>query len=121
MLEDTDGMAATLLNKLQAKASEPMQNKLEAYLRQRPKAPVNSLQTGQVFITPRFSVLFNTAAKQAKRMGDSFTSPEHLLLALLEGGGTAAEVLTEQQIDEPKLLQALKDLRGKRKVDSPER
>jgi ATP-dependent Clp protease ATP-binding subunit ClpA len=51
--------------------SSSLQATVEKHLRQRPKATPQALQSGQVYMTPRFSHLFSVAEKQVKRLGDA--------------------------------------------------
>ncbi|MCA8924951.1 MAG: ATP-dependent chaperone ClpB [Planctomycetes bacterium] len=62
------------------------------------------------------------ADKRARAMGDEYVSTEHLLLGLLGTRSDAAAVLKQAGIDEPRLMEALKALRGSHRVvdESPE-
>ncbi|MBY0402510.1 MAG: AAA family ATPase, partial [Cyanobacteria bacterium] len=77
-----------------------------------------SAPAGQVFITPRLYKVFQEADKEAERLKDQFISTEHLLLALLQGGGDSAHILTVQNITRDNIYAVLKDIRGTHKVDS---
>lgn len=118
MLEDEGSATRQLLNKLSIEVG-PLLEKLEASIRRKPKASVHALESGQVYMTPRFSSLFSAAEKQAKRLGDSFINHEHVLLALLQDAkGEATDILKEAGLEEVRLLEGLKQLRGNRKVAS---
>ena len=56
----------------------------------------------------------------AKKLGDSYVGLEALLLALIEKGGQAAQMLKDTGLTREMLLAATKELRGNRKADSPE-
>ncbi len=74
---------------------------------------------GQIYVTPLVAKLFNLAFEEAKEMGDEFIGTEHLLLGILElREGSAFRVLNSFGLDKEKVLQALKDLRGYRRIDS---
>jgi ATP-dependent Clp protease ATP-binding subunit ClpB len=58
------------------------------------------------------------AEKEAERFKDEFVSVEHLLLALLESRGPAADLLAEAGVRPAPLLEALKAVRGAQRVTS---
>ncbi len=73
----------------------------------------------QIYVTPQVARLFDLAYEEAKEMGDEYIGTEHLLLGILElHDGAAYRVLTSFGLDKEKILQALKDVRGFRRVDS---
>lgn len=83
-----------------------------------------SRQTGA---DPRMSSAMNgvltDALKEAKRLGDSYVSVEHLYLAMIKGDGVNNKrILKEFHIDEKSFMGALKEIRGNQKVtsDNPE-
>ncbi|MEB3206089.1 MAG: ATP-dependent chaperone ClpB [Vampirovibrionales bacterium] len=92
---------------------------LEAKIAQKPRAGVQSLQSGQTFITPRFKKLLDNAEAEAKRMGDSFVSPEHLLLACVQESSEVGALLKSFGVTSDAIYQALKAIRGSHRVDSP--
>jgi ATP-dependent Clp protease ATP-binding subunit ClpC len=74
---------------------------------------------GQVYITPATAKLFDLAWDEAKQMGDDFISAEHLLLAFFElREGAGYRLLSGLGMTKEKVLRALKDVRGHRRVDS---
>lgn len=119
MLEDSDGSIGKLLSRLNADIAH-IKHTLEKDLAKRPRASVQSLQQGTIFITPRFKTWFDKAGDKAKQMKDDFISLEHFLLALSQKSlGLASELLSEQHITTEKLLDVLKDIRGNQRIDSP--
>lgn len=83
-----------------------------------------SRQTGA---DPRMSSAMNgvltDALKEAKRLGDSYVSVEHLYLAMIKGDRVNNKrILKEFNIDEKSFMGALKEIRGNQKVtsDNPE-
>lgn len=119
LLEEADGSVAKLLSRLNADIPH-LRHTLEADLAKRPRANVQSLQQGTVFITPPFKQWFDAADAQAQQMSDDFISPEHFMVALTQVNvGLASELCREQHITTEKLLDALKDLRGNQRIDSP--
>ena len=55
----------------------------------------------------------------AKEMGDTYVGLEPLLIALLEKGGQAAQILKDAGVTKESLLAATKELRGGHKADTP--
>jgi ATP-dependent Clp protease ATP-binding subunit ClpB len=66
--------------------------------------------------------LFTQAADEAKALTDDYVSVEHLLLAMIDEGGTVARILREAGLSRDKLLAALKEVRGNQRVttENPE-
>jgi ATP-dependent Clp protease ATP-binding subunit ClpB len=69
-------------------------------------------------IADALRVVIETAESRAEQFRDSFVSVEHLLLALLEARGPAADLLREAGVEGPPLLEALKSIRGAQRVTS---
>ncbi|MCK5861915.1 MAG: AAA family ATPase, partial [Candidatus Hydrogenedentes bacterium] len=57
--------------------------------------------------------------KQAQRLKDEYLSTEHILLGLIDTGGTAAQVLQTLGISTQAILQAMKEVRGTQRVNDP--
>lgn len=64
--------------------------------------------------------IFAAAEEQAKQWGDSFVAGEHLLLASAQIASPARVLLEEHGVSHAALIDALKKLRGSRKVESPD-
>jgi ATP-dependent Clp protease ATP-binding subunit ClpB len=62
--------------------------------------------------------VLEASEKRAETFHDDFVSAEHLLLALLEGHGPAADLLRRSGADGGKILEALKSVRGAQRVTS---
>src|SRR2546422_11750787 len=62
---------------------------LEQELKKNPQVS-GSGATGVAGITPRLRDLFSAAEQEAERFKDEYLSTEHLLLAIVVAGGTAA-------------------------------
>ena len=74
---------------------------------------------GQIYLTPLAAKLFDLAWDEAKQMGDEFIGAEHLLLAFFElREGAGYRILTTAGLTKDKVLAALKEIRGHRRVDS---
>ena len=63
--------------------------------------------------------LFELANSKAKNLKDKFVSPEHILLALTEStNNDLKRIIDKYQITENKILTAMKNIRGDKKVDT---
>lgn len=65
---------------------------------------------------PEAAKVLNAAEKQARAMGDEFTSTEHLLLALTQVEDQAKRLLDLNAITENDILEGLKEVRGGQSV-----
>ena len=75
--------------------------------------------TGEPYASPALNQALNAAETEAKRMGDSYISVEHLMLGLMEKADAALKKLLRQHnIDRNRYLAALKEVRGNRQVDT---
>ncbi|MFP6582549.1 MAG: AAA family ATPase, partial [Candidatus Hydrogenedentota bacterium] len=63
--------------------------------------------------------LLDSAWKVATSMADEYLSTEHLLLAMLEEKGDAADLLDAQGVTRDRTLEALQDVRGGQRVTDP--
>jgi ATP-dependent Clp protease ATP-binding subunit ClpC len=116
LLEQEGGLTSQILGKLGANV-EAVKKRVEDSLDRAPKATYESTQ---IYATPRIARLMDNAAREADRLKDDFISTEHLLVAIAgEDKGEAATILKEFGIDQEKIYQALQDIRGGHRVDSP--
>lgn len=73
----------------------------------------------QIYITPHTQRVLSVAGKIAQRMGDEYIAGEHIVLAILEDGATAAARLLQQAgLTQESFLKALYAVRGSHRVDS---
>jgi ATP-dependent Clp protease ATP-binding subunit ClpB len=56
----------------------------------------------------------------ARSLGDSYVATEHLLVGLAKGAGPVAEALRGQRADADSLLAALENVRGSKRITSPD-
>lgn len=117
MLENDRGLVRKILGQLDIDVSS-LRADLEAAIAKRPRATVQSLETGQVYITPRLKKLTDEAQLEAERFKDAYISTEHLLLAMVDTGGDVSELLRKRNITKNNIYAVLKDIRGGRKADS---
>ena len=77
------------------------------------------LSSDQVYVTGELNNALNEAENIAKKMGDSYTSCEHLMLGLIKLPSSAVRALFRKYgITEEAFLAQLKQVRGNRHVDS---
>ncbi len=110
LITQKDGITAKIITKLGKNVNEILQ-KLEAELEKLPKVTVRN---GTNYISGDTQKALENADKQAKSLGDSYISTEHLLLGLIENKQTS-DLL---DINKDQILTVLKDIRGSQKVDT---
>jgi ATP-dependent Clp protease ATP-binding subunit ClpB len=91
-----------------------LENKLEELLR---KLPVISGEPAQALGREANAVILRAGAV-LKSFGDEFVTPEHILLALIQGKDSTATVLKDAGLTEKGLVSAIKELRKGTKVSS---
>ena len=116
LLEDTDGLAAKLINAAGGDAKQALIN-TEAELKKLPK--VEGTGTPQTHLAPETARLFEQAEKIAEKSGDSFVTSEKLLLAITMAAGTpAAKAVTDAGMTAEALNKAIVEFRQGRTADN---
>ena len=110
--EQRDGVVRPLLERA-AGPDTDLAASLETPLNARPKQYGDG---GQTPVSPELAQVLQTAEREADRLQDQYTSTEHLLLALLNGGGPAANALRQAGMTRDGVLGALRELRGSQHV-----
>jgi len=115
LLAEPEGVTAALLTKL---GLEPKAVGGEL-ARELAKAPRS--QGGQVGMSRALAEVLTEAAASAKRLGDEYVSTEHLFLALVaKGAPQPAGLLAARGLTSAKVEAALTEVRGNRRVTTPE-
>jgi len=84
------------------------------------KSPKLSYDVVQIFTTPRIVRVLEAANAEADRLKDDYVGVEHILIAMVdERDGESARILQKFGIDKERIYQALQDVRGESRVDSP--
>ncbi len=91
-----------------------VENKLDEILK---KLPVTTAEPAQNIGRDANSVVLR-AGSVLKSFGDEFVTPEHLLLAIVQGNDAAAKLLKDAGLTEKGLITAIKDLRKGSTVSS---
>ncbi|HEY3333662.1 MAG TPA: ATP-dependent chaperone ClpB [Candidatus Limnocylindrales bacterium] len=77
------------------------------------------VQGGQLTLDARAKRVIDRAQEEARRLGDEYTSTEHLLLGVAESGGEAQQLLARHGASSEAILGALQTVRGGQRVTSP--
>ena len=113
-LED-ENVSHFLLQKLGA-SQQLLHQKLDEALQKLPKV---SGGNAQPYLSAAASQVLTKAKDYLKTFGDTYVAIEHLLLAVLAGNDTVAQLLKNQGITEKALLEAINQLRKGTKVNDP--
>jgi ATP-dependent Clp protease ATP-binding subunit ClpB len=70
-------------------------------------------------VSPKLDGTLKQALREAEALKDQYVSTEHLLLALVDGKSSSAEMLKRAGATRDSLLKVLKDIRGNQRVDDP--
>ena len=114
LMEDEDGSTSYLLKKSNANPST-VQVKLSEELSRLPKQ--GSGDPGQSISRDANNAVLR-ASTTLKEFGDEFVAPEHLLLSLLRGNDSVANLLKDAGLTDKGLVAAIEDLRKGSTVDS---
>ena len=117
LLEQQDGLAPRILNRLEVDAGA-LRTRIQDDLERRPKVSTGGGEAGKIYITTDLEQLLARAEDEAKTFGDEYVSVEHLLLAALDGKDGAARALADAGLSRQPLLDALKAVRGSHRVTS---
>ena len=117
LTDQEDGLIIKLIEKMDIDR-EHFKNRVEEYLNKRVK-----VQGGQIYVGSDLNKVLITAEDEAKAMGDSYVSVEHLFLSLLKYPNQGISALfKEYGITRERFLKALSTVRGNQTVtsDNPE-
>ena len=117
LLDDEQGMAAMILEKIGSNAER---------IKQMTNSELKRLLTGQsggmIMPNPEFGQVVLDAQNKADKLGDEFLSIEHILMSLADIKSDAKEILSVNSIGLEQIEKAIKDIRGGAKVtdENPE-
>jgi ATP-dependent Clp protease ATP-binding subunit ClpB len=112
LLSDADGVVFPIINKIGANPGT-LRTKVAEAIERIPKVYGAGQETT---VGPQLARLIERARREASAMQDQYVSTEHFLIALTEGSGPAAELLTKAGITREAVLAAIPDVRGGKKV-----
>ncbi|HTL51731.1 MAG TPA: Clp protease N-terminal domain-containing protein, partial [Planctomycetota bacterium] len=123
LLDQEEGLIPRLFEKMDVPV-EPFRTELERDLAKRPKTKTSGGEPDKMYLTLRLSKLLDKAEAESKKLKDDYVSVEHLVLAMLEEGGSMASARTFRtfQVTRERFLAALAAVRGTQRVqsDNPE-
>ena len=119
LLADNSGIVPPLVMKIGANAGY-LGTRINEEIEKLPRV---SGGTGERYISGASNRLLDNAIKEATSLGDEYVSTEHILLSILSDKDSApAKILRDQGVTRETVLEALKEIRGSRRVTgtSPE-
>ena len=117
LLVQADSIVPVIFGKLQIDM-EKVKGRVLDEIDNFPRAETGSL--GQLYLSPALAQVFSGAEKEMEKIGDSFVSTEHLLLALLVVGSKAKTVMETAGAKYDDVLKILSQVRGASQVESQE-
>ena len=122
LLTQPDGLVGEVMRSVGA-SPEAMTAELERLISQFPKAGGSGYDPSRIYISASLDKALTEAEKQADKMKDDYISVEHVLLGILEYPTDNVKALFRaQNVTSAAVLEALRKIRGNRKVtsDNPE-
>ncbi|OXZ27321.1 ATP-dependent chaperone ClpB [Finegoldia magna] len=114
LLSDSDSIVAKTIQKLGADYKQIV----SAFNQKIDSLPKNDSQSS-VYPSTAFQRILLKAEDEAKSMGDSFVSVEHIFMSILGEKNTVSSVLLKDyNVNKQNFASNLKDLRGNQKIDS---
>src|SRR6056297_1047663 len=120
LLNQDESIVLTLLEKLGIDLKE-LKKETESALGGIPNIVTPNKNMGQFYLTQDMGKVLAKAKQESMQMGDKFVSVEHLFLALLSTNTNAKGIMEEvnESLTYQAAKDALKELRGNRKVTDP--
>ncbi len=114
LIGQADSLIPDLLEKIGVPAAK-LKPDLESELGRRHK--VQGTSSADLFLSPQLKKALDAAQTEAGKLKDDFISTEHLLLGLLdEGGSSLKKIFQAHGLKRDVVLRALADLRGNQRV-----
>jgi ATP-dependent Clp protease ATP-binding subunit ClpB len=117
LLDQDQGLAPAILQKAEVSV-EALKLKVQRELERLPRVSGGSDSGDGIRVSGRLNRLLMQAEDEAKPLKDEYVSVEHLLLALLDDGGSAGRILKEFGVQRDRLMKALQEVRGHQRVTS---
>jgi ATP-dependent Clp protease ATP-binding subunit ClpB len=112
LLGDAEGIVFPIVNRAGADPGA-LKSRAQEALDKIPKVYGAGQET---VLSPQLARLIERARREAAALGDQYVSTEHFLLAMTEGSGPAAKLLTGAGVTREAVLAALTDVRGGKRV-----
>src|SRR3989449_2889886 len=117
MIGQTDSLVPDLLQRLGVPPAK-LKPDLERELARRHK--VQGISSGDLFLSNNLKKTLDAAQTEASKLKDDYLSTEHLLLGLLDQGGSSLKKIFQAHgLKRDAVLRALADLRGNQRVTDP--
>ena len=117
MLDEPDGIAQAMLNKLGVSTNDVSRELLNA-IDKLPKVSGGAI--GDAYISPRSKSVLDAAFGEAAKMKDQYVSIEHIFISISdEKKGEAAKILKAKGITRESILKVLMDIRGSQRITDP--
>jgi ATP-dependent Clp protease ATP-binding subunit ClpB len=113
LVEPDDGVPAETLRRLGVDLPA-FRGELAAILAKRAR-----IQGGSLTLDARAKRVIERAQEEARRLGDEYTSTEHLLIGVADVGGEGQRLLEQHGAGKEQILGALASVRGGQRVTSP--
>ena len=113
LVEPDDGVPAETLRRLGVDLPA-FRGELAAILAKRAR-----IQGGSLTLDARAKRVIERAQEEARRLGDDYTSTEHLLIGVADVGGEGQRLLEQHGAGKEQILGALASVRGGQRVTSP--
>ncbi len=95
-----------------------IEKELESVIDRFPKVS-GATPLGQVYVSARLKNVLERAFEEAGHLQDEYVSVEHLLMAIIEEGGSASKILERYGASRQKVIDAIKKIRGTHRVTDP--
>ena len=116
LLRQEEGVASAIMDRVGADR-KAMEAELELALGKKPKV---FGEAAQVYLSPASSKTLSKAEVEAGALKDDFVAAEHILISLSEAEGEAGDLLRRNGVAKESILEALKSVRGNRRVTDQE-
>ncbi|WP_315121533.1 ATP-dependent chaperone ClpB [uncultured Clostridium sp.] len=116
---EDDGLIPNIFGKMGVNI-KLLREEINRELDRMPKVLGEGAQSGGVYATRRFEEVFIKGEEIAKKFGDSYTSVEHITLAIMDidKNGVVGGILKKFNINKDDFLNALSQVRGNQRVDT---
>jgi ATP-dependent Clp protease ATP-binding subunit ClpB len=117
MLEQPEGIARSMLQKLGASPENVLQEVSQA-LERKPK--LSGAGAGEVYISQQTKGILDAAFGEAAKLKDEYVSIEHILVAMAGQKETeAGSILAAAGVTRDRILKVLREIRGSQRITDP--
>ena len=116
LLKQEEGVVPALIDRIGVDRPA-FEGEVEALLDKKPKVYG---EASQVYLSPASSHVLSKAEAEAAALKDEFIAAEHILLAMTQEEGPVSDLLKRRGVVKTALLEALKSIRGNRRVTDQE-